>query len=287
MKPIDFLKRVLTESKVDISKLGELTPESELPDDVINTYAANLLTRDRAASDPAIIEPLRSKIFAEVYNGFDRDFIAFAESDLPKEVAEKIKAEKMTRNKWELLKGALPKPGTETEQMKAANAQINKLHEALKEKDKTFESFKGEADNKLNDFQKNFLLTQEMTKLQIADSAKQYLTLADIQNKFQEAISKKGIVLTMENNTLIPKVKTAEGALMDHYVGNDKTTLSALFNTELATYLKQSNGGGAPPPTPHTVGNGSGVPPQGLSLQEMNAIKVKEKFAEMKAQQKA
>ncbi len=283
MKPIDFLKRVLTESKVDLTKLGDLTHETELPDEVINTYAANLLTRERAAADTGIIEPLRSKIFAEVYNGFDRDFVAFAESDLPKEVADKIKAEKMTRNKWDLIRQALPKPGTETEQVKASRAEIAKLHESLKEKDVQFAAFKGEADTKLNDFQKNFLLTQEMTKLQIADSAKQYLTLADIQTKFNEAISKKGIVLTMENNTLIPKVKTAEGALMDHYVGNDKTTLATLFNTELSTYLKQSNGGGTPPPTPPVPAPNGGTPPQGLTLQQMNGLAVQEKIRQMKA----
>lgn len=281
MKLIDFTKQVLAEAKADLVKAGipELTIDTELPDDVINAYKNNLLTRERAASDPAIVDPLRNRFFAEAYNGFDKDFIAFAESDLPKEVAERIKAEKNTRNKWDILVKSLPKAGTETEQAKALRVEIEKLHGALKEKDTLFETFKGEADNKLNSFQKDFLLAQEVAKLPIADSAKQFLTLADIQSKFVEAISKKGIVLSMENNTLTPKIKTPEGALMDHYVGNVKSGLTDLFKTELAPYLKQSNGSGNPPPPPVPP---TPVPQQGLTLQEMNAIKVKENFAKLK-----
>lgn len=286
MKLIDFTKRVLAEAKADLVKAGitDLTIDTDLPDDVVNAYTNNLLTRERAASDPGIIDPLRSRFFAEVYNGFDKDFNAFAESDLPKDVAEKIKAEKITRNKWDLIRGALPKPGTETEQAKALSAEIKKLHDALKEKDTTFETFKVEADGKLSNFQKDYLLAQEVAKLPIADSAKQFLTLADIQNKFVDAISKKGIILAMENNTLTPKIKTPEGALMDHYVGNVKSGLPDLFKTELAPYLKQSNGGGNPPPPP-AMPPGGGTPPQGLTLQQMNEIEVKKKFAAMKATQ--
>jgi hypothetical protein len=282
MKVLDFLKRVLDEAKADLAKAGvtELTAETDLPDDVVNTYSSNLLTRERAEADPVIFGKLRGRLYAEVNDGFDRDFVAFAEANLPKETTEKIKAEKITRAKWDLLRGALPKSGTETEQMKAARLEIEKLHTELKAKDTAFETFKGEADGKLNDFQKSYLLSQEVAKLPIADTAKQFLTLADIQNKFVEAIGKKGIILTLENNTLTPKVKTAEGALMDHFVGNVKSTLPDLFKTELTQYLKQSNGGGNPPAPPAPPA--PGIPAGGLSLQEMNARAVKEKFEKMK-----
>lgn len=286
MNLIDFTKKVLAEAKADLAKAGitVITAETDLPDEVINAYSQNLLTRDRAAADAGIVEPLRKKIFAEVYNGFDKDFIAYAESDLPKEAADKIKAEPMTRNKWDLIRAALPKPGTETEQVKAMKSEVEKLHNDLKAKDTTFNQFKAESENKMTDFQKNFLLTQEMAGLQIADSAKQFVTLADIQTKFNEAIAKKGIVLVMDNNKLLPKTKTPEGVFMDHYIGNDKSTLETLFKTELSTYLKQSNGGGAPPAGP---GAGAGAPPApagGLTLQQMNEIEVKKKFAAMKQQ---
>jgi 6-pyruvoyl-tetrahydropterin synthase len=279
MKVLDFLKRVLDEAKADLAKAGitELTTDVDLPDDVVNTYASNLLTRERAEADPIIFGKLKGRIYSEVNDGFDKDFIAFAEANLPKETTDKIKAEKITRAKWDLLRGSLPKAGTETEQMKAARLEIEKLHTELKAKDTTFEAFKSESDGKLTNFQKNFMLSQEVAKLPIADTAKQFLTLADIQNKFVEALDKKGIILQLDNNTLIPKVKTAEGALMDHYTGNVRTTLPDLFNAELKQYLKQSNGGnggGAPPAPP--------APPKtvhtGLSLQEMNAVAVKEKF---------
>jgi 6-pyruvoyl-tetrahydropterin synthase len=287
MKVLDFMKRVLDEAKADLVKAGvtELTADTDLPDDVINTYAANLLTRERAEADPVIFGKLKGKLYAEINDGFDKDFVAFAEANLPKETTEKIKAEKITRAKWDLLRNALPKSGTETEQMKAARTEIEKLHGELKNKDTEFATFKNEADGKLSDFQKNFLLSQEVAKLSIADTAKQFLTLADIQNKFVEAISKKGLVLAVENNALIPKVKTAEGALMDSFTGNVKTTLSDLFNTELKQYLKQSNGGGGNPPVPPVPAPAGGAPVAGLSLQEMNALAVKEKFAKLKAQQ--
>lgn len=284
MKTIDFLKRVLTEAKADLAKAGitDLTVDTDLPDDVVNAYANNLLTRERAASDPLIVDPLRSRIFAEVYNGFDKDFTAFAESDLSKEVADKVKAEKMTRNKWDIIRQAIPKPGTESDQMKAARTEIEKLHNAMKDKETEFTTFKAAADNRVSDFQKSYLLAQEIAKLPIADSAKQFVTVADIQNKFVDAITKKGIVLVMDNNVLLPKTKTPEGAMMDVYAGNNKVGLPELFTTELATYLKQSNGGGTPPPAPPAGGGAPPAPAGGLTLQQMNEIEVKKKFAKMK-----
>ncbi len=281
MKVLDFMKRVLDEAKADLAKAGvtELTAETDLPDEIINTYAANLLTRERAETDPIVF----GKIKSAINDGFDKDFVSFAEASLPKETADKIKAEKVTRTKWELLRGALPKPGTETEQMKAARLEIEKLHNDLKLKDTEFVTFKSEADNKLGDFQKNYLLAQEVAKLPIADTAKQFLTLTDIQNKFVEAIGKKGIVLTLENNVLTPKIKTAEGVLMDHFVGNVKSTLPELFKTELTPYLKQSAGGGGGNPPVPPVPPVPGVPAAGMSLQEMNGLLVKEKIAREKA----
>ncbi len=280
MKKDDFIKRVLQEAGVDPKFL---TFTEDVDDAAVATYATNLLTRERAEADPVVFGKIRNKAYAEALDGFDKDFVAFAEADLPKEVADKIKAEKVTRTKWDMLRAALPKPGSETEVVKTYKKEIEALHNNLKAKETEVATIKSESDGKLTEFQKSYLLAQEIAKLPIAETAKQFVNLSDIQTKFTDSISKKGILLEIENGSLSAKTMK-DGAKFDHYTGNVKTTLPDLFKTELAAYLKQSSGGGNPPAPPNPGAPPQPVPAGGLTLQEMNAAKVKEKFAAMKQQ---
>jgi hypothetical protein len=280
MKSIEFVKRVLQEAKVDLTKLGltEITADTDLPAEVEQAYANNLLTRERIEADPEINRTMQARAFKALNDGWDTDFNAFAEANLPKEVAEKIKTEKFTRNKWDILRKnwTAPTPGTD----KVAAAEIANLHAQLKEKDDTIVAKTKDFDNQLQGFQKNYLLTQ---KLSGANWAEAYSDLKPVlQENFIRQLSEKSIILELSNGQLNPKRKAEDGSLLDVYEANVKVGLDDLINKELGKYFKQSAGSGTPPSTHKTI---PGTPPkEGLTLAEMERAKVLEKFAKLKSQ---
>jgi hypothetical protein len=281
MKSIDFVKRVLQEAKVDLTKLGltEINADTELPAEVEQAYANNLLTRERIEADPEINRTMQARAFKALNDGWDNDFNAFAEANLPKEVAEKVKSEKFTRVKWELLrKNWTPGSGKED---KVAAAEIASLHNQLKEKEDLIIAKSKEFDNQLQGFQKNYLLTQKLSGAQWADA---YADLKpDLQEKFIKQLSEKSIILDISNGQLIPKRKAETGELLDVYEANVKVGLDDLITKELGKYFKQSAGGGTPSPTHKKTIPGT-PPKEGLTLAEMERAKVLEKFAKLKTQ---
>jgi hypothetical protein len=224
---------------------------------------------------------LQKSIFATVNDGWDRDFTAWAEANLTKEITDQIKAEPITRNKWDMLKKNLPTGAATDEKLKAVRAEITTLHDNLKAKDQELINFKAQSANQLNSFQKDYMLSQEIARLDISDQAKQFLTLKQVQDQFIEKIKPKGIDLVLENNVLIPRIKNAEGVMLDLYEGNAKVSLSGLLAKELDNVLKKSNGGGNPNPEPKPIPTAPA--PAGLTIAQMNAIEVKKKFEALRA----
>jgi hypothetical protein len=283
MKNNEFVQRVLKESKFDLTKLGgEITAETDLPEEAVTSYANNLLTRERIEADPDINKTMQARAFKALNDGWDKDFHSYAEANLPKDVAEKIKAEPFTRNKWDLIRKNLNTGGgSADEKVKAANAEIAKLHGELQTKEAAIATNKKEYEGQLLGFQKNYLLTQKLSGAQWADA---YIDLkSDLQDKFLKTISEKSIILDLSNGQLTPKRKTETGELLDYYEANVKVGLDDLITKELGKYFKQSAGAGAPPnPNPKPVPGTT--PPQGLTLAEMERAKVLEKFAKLKTQ---
>lgn len=281
MKKDEFIKKVLTEAGVSAEKLATVT-EDEIGEEFIGAYTSNLLTRERAIMDDGVNKKMHAKFYALISDGFDKDFTAYAEANLAKEITEQIKAEPVTRNKWDLLKRNLPTGAVTDEKLKVVRAEIATLHEALKAKDIEFTTFKTQADQKVTNFQKDFMLGQELSKLDISDTAKQFLTPKQIQDQFVEKLAPKGILIALENNALVPRVKNAEGTMLDLYEGNQKLTLQDLMKRELANILKQSAGTGTPTGGAAPIVIPQGAMPEGLSLMQMNALRVAEKFKKMR-----
>jgi hypothetical protein len=282
MKTIDFVKRVLQESKVDLNKLGltDITPDTDLPDEAVNQYSTNLLTRERAESDPDLSKTMQARAFKALNDGWDKDFEAFAESNLPKEVAEKIKTEKFTRNKWDLIRQNLKVSNDDAG--KAARIEIERLNNALKEKEQYIQSTKSEYEGKLTDFQKNFLLTQEFNKLELAEVYTKPLVKDSIYNSLNSELSKKGIIFTLDNGQLVPKRKSETGELLDYYEANEKVSLDSLLKKELKDYLKQSQGAGNNQSQGRQAQGAAPQPKSGMTLAELNALAVQEKFNKLK-----
>jgi len=281
MKGIDFLKRVLSEAQVDLTKLGltEITVDTDLPEEAVSSYATNLLTRERASADPELNRTMQARAFKALNDGFDKDFTAFAEANLPKEVVDKIKAEPFTRNKWELLRknwsAAAPKED------KVAAAEIAKLHDQLKEKETLIEATKNDYESKLLGFQKNYLLSQKLATLNWSDLVKDESSL--LQEKFVKQLNEKSIILELSNGQLIPKRKTETGELLDVYEANVKVGLDDLITKELGKFIKQSAGSGTP--KSETTIPIPGTSKEGLTLAEMERIKIQEKFKKLKSVQ--
>lgn len=284
MKAIDFVKRVLQESKVDLTKLGltDITPETDLPEEAINSYSTNLLTRERAESDPDLSKTMQARAFKALNDGWDKDFEAFAESNLPKEVTDKIKGEKFTRNKWDIIRQNLKV--TSDEGGKAARAEIEKLNQALREREAAIAATKAEYEGKLTEFQKTFLLNQEFSKLELADAYAKPLVRDSIFNGMVGELSKKGIIFTLDNGQLSPKRKSETGELLDVYEANEKVGLDSLLKKELKDYLKQSQGGGGNQQQQggRQTQGAAPQPKAGMTLAELNALAVKEKFSKLK-----
>jgi hypothetical protein len=284
MKSIDFVKRVLQEAKVDLTKLGltEITADTDLPEEAVTSYANNLLTRERVEADPDINKTMQARAFKALNDGWDKDFHAYAEANLPKEVADKVKSEQFTRNKWDLIRKHVHSgTGDGDAKVKAAQAEIAKLHDELKAKDDAINLTKNDYEGKLGQFQKNYLLTQKLSGKEWAEA---YADLKpDLQEKFLKTISEKSIILELSNGQLTPKRKAEDGSLLDYYEANVKVGLDDLITKELGKYFKQSAGTGSqgspsPKPIPGTT------PKEGLTLAEMERVKVLEKFAKLKTQ---
>jgi len=285
MKSIDFVKRVLQEAKVDLTKLGltEITADTDLPEEAVTSYANNLLTRERIEADPDINKTMQARAFKALNDGWDKDFHAYAEANLPKEIAEKVKAEPFTRSKWELIRKNLNAGAGEGDaKVKAAQAEIAKLHDELKAKEEAVQATKNDYEGKLGSFQKDYLLTQTLSKREWADA---YADLKpDLQEKFNKTLSEKSIILELSNGQLTPKRKDATGVLLDVYEANQKVGLDDLITKELGKYFKQSAGSGSQGSTnPPKVIPGT-APKEGLTLAEMERAKVLEKFAKLKTQ---
>jgi hypothetical protein len=284
MKANDFILRVLQEAKVDLTKLGltTITPETELPEEAITNYEQNLLSRDRAIADPDINKVMQARAFKALNDGYDRDFEAFAESNMPKEVAEKVKTEKFTRNKWDIIRQNLKV--TSDEGGKAARAEIEKLNQALREREAAITATKAEYEGKLTEFQKSFLLNQEFSKLELAEAYAKPLVRDSIFNGMVGELSKKGIIFTLDNGQLSPKRKSETGELLDVYEANEKVGLDSLLKKELKDYLKQSQGGGGNQQQQggRQTQGAAPQPKSGMTLAELNALAVKEKFNKIK-----
>jgi hypothetical protein len=281
MKLIDFVKRTLQESKVDLNKLGltDLTIDTDLPEDAVKAYEQNLLTRERVEQDPDINKVMQARAFKALNDGWDRDFNAYAESNLPKELAEKVKTETSTRKKWDILREATHAGADD--KMRAARQEIEKLNNQLREREAQFNEVKNGYEGKITDFKKEFYLNQKVGGLQFADP---YIKLKDsLIDTFKKTISQKGIILEFENEALVPKRKSADGAILDYYEANVKVGLDDLLSKELGDFLKQSTGAGnngEPPVRKETP-----IPGQqkaGLSLAEIQRLEVQKKFDQLK-----
>ncbi len=281
MKVIDFVKRVLQESKVDLTKFTELNLETDLSDEVVTSYSNNLLSRERIEADPEINKTMQGRAFKALNDGWDKDFNAFAEANLPKELADKIKAETFTRNKWEILRKNVVAVGNgDNEKLKTANSEIERLNGEVLSKSKLIDETKTTYEGKLLEFQKNYLLSQKLGTLQWADA---YVDLKqDLQEKFNRTISEKSVILEVSNGQLIPKHKGENGTLLDLYEANKKVSLDDLIEKELGKFTKQSNGSPSPTtPQPKPI---AGTPAPALTLAEMEREKIKEKFNQLKQQ---
>ncbi len=281
MKVIDFVKRVLQESKVDLTKFTELNLETDLSDEVVTSYSNNLLSRERIEADPEINKTMQGRAFKALNDGWDKDFNAFAEANLPKELADKIKAETFTRNKWEILRKNVVAVGNgDNEKLKTANSEIERLNGEVLSKSKLIDETKTTYEGKLLEFQKNYLLSQKLGTLQWADA---YVDLKqDLQEKFNRTISEKSVILEVSNGQLIPKHKGENGTLLDLYEANKKVSLDDLIEKELGKFTKQSNG--SPSPTTTQPKPIAGTPAPALTLAEMEREKIKEKFNQLKQQ---
>lgn len=279
MKTIDFMKRVLGEAKVDLTKLGFTEVPDEVDDTLVEQYSKNLLTRERAEQDADLNRTMQGRAFKAMNDGWDRDFDAFAEANLDKEIADKIKAEKFTRTKWDLIRQNKPVAGDVNESVKAARKEIEMLNAKLREKETALSAVAEGYESKLTEFQKDYLLTQEMSKVEFGEA---YTALRpELQKKFLEGISKKSIILAVENEKLVPRVKQGT-ELLDYYEANEKVGLDRLIQKELDTFIKKSAGAPNPnQPLPPNVPKQT-APKAGLTLEEMNRLAVQEKFAKLK-----
>lgn len=280
MKVIELARRVLAESKVDLTKLGitDLTVDTDLPAEAVTSYETNLLTRERAESDPDISRTMMARAYKSLNDGFDRDFNAFAEANLPKETADKVKAEQFTRNKWELLrKNIVIGSGTDPEKVTAARKEIETLHNQLKERDAAIEVTKNNYEGQLTTFQKNYLLTQKLSPQPWAEPFNKPDFLEFAQGKLTQRLSEKSIILELSNGQLIPRRKDAAGQLLDVYEANVKVGLDDLIKKELGEYLKQSAGAGSTNP-PKVIPVPGTAPQGGLTLAEMQRLEISKKF---------
>ncbi len=275
MKLTDFLKRVLSEAKapdVDLTTLPE-----ELPDEVVAAYEKNLLTLERAMADPDLTKTMKNRAFKDLNDGWDKDFNAFAEG-LDADTAAKIKGEKFTRTKWALISDAFKK-GTDDDKFKGVRKEIENLNNVVRDKDAMISQIKAEADGKLLDFKKDYMLNEKLSTLDIAEP---YLPLKHmIKDELIKKLNQKSVILALENDALVPRRKSDTGELLDYYEANTRVGLDELLTKELDAFLKKSSGGSSNGDTKKKI-----IPtndyPGGLTLAQINALEIKKKFASSK-----
>lgn len=287
MKSIEFIKRVLTEAKVAPDVIGAIIVDDKLPDalpdEAVQAYEKNLFTFDRAQVDPELTKVMNSKAYKSFADGWDKDFNAFAET-LDADTATAIKNEKFTRKKWELIANAVKSAGAGADpegKVKGARKEIELLHTQLREKEAAMAIIKAEADSKVSDFKRDYLVSEKLATLDVVDHMKGYPNL--LKNQLFESINKKGIIFTIENDQLVPRRKTETGELVDVYEANTKVGVDDLIKKELQDFIKKSNGAGGNNGNQRTGSTPPASPKSGMTLEEMNRLKVAENFAKLKS----
>jgi hypothetical protein len=277
MKAVDFLKRVLTESKAPEVTIDSL--EFDIPEDVIKAYEGNLLTLERAQADPELSRVMQARAFKALNDGWDKDFNSLAEQ-LDAETATKVKAEKFTRKKWEVIAESLKKGLNDDDKHKATRKEIETLHAQIKEREALLETQKQEAANQILDFKKDYLLSEKLSTVDLAEAYVAFKPM--IKEQFLKNISEKSIILAVENDQLVPRKRSETGELMDVFEANTKVGLDDLIKKELLPFLKKSAGTGSTQPgTTHTTPPGT-KPTKELTLDEINRLKVQENFNKLK-----
>lgn len=283
MKSIDFLKRVLTEAKVKPEVLALITDNlpDELPEEAVTSYEQNLFTLDRAQADPELTRTMQARAFKALNDGWDKDFNSFAEQ-LDADTAAKIKAEKFTRKKWETIAEALKKGSgaSDDEKQKTSRKEIEALHAQLREKESMLETVKKEADGRVMDFKKDYLLSEKLGTIEFADPFKPLKHM--LKEDFMRKLSQKSIILAVENDQLVPRRKSETGELMDVFEANTKVGLDDLIKKELQDFIKKSAGGGGQQQQQQQQNYKTDAPKQGLTLDEINKLRVAENFKKLK-----
>ncbi len=258
MKRNDFLKSILSKGFTKPEELEAFlaSPEADVPDDVVNVFNYNYLTRERAVNDEDILKKVNVSLKAQNFGAIDNRIDKLI-AKLPAGDQEAIKNEKNTLNRMDLLNTAIDNldKGKDTEEVSKTfrkleadyKEKIKGLEATITEKDTTFEK-------RIKDSQLDFGLRGLISEIELAPEYQNERLKKSITNDLINDLKTKYVLQFDEKDqSTILLRQNVEGLVKAVYEGNNEVTLPDLLKKELDPFIKKSNAGDNKPSATKTT----------------------------------